>query len=251
MKAYLCTYCHKKPTPGERRGTREAAKSDPLLRKFLKEYDRNYYDWGDDPSFFAAQHMLGDVRKPSWGVCRPDVRKVLEKGDLVVFFCGRQEERVWRYYFVGFGTVRDTVAPRDRLWTCPTYAEYRDFYNVLARLEGGRLVQSETFHKYHSDWRHRAEAPYVLFDAGSSCFNLKSPHRVATWDGATIPEKWRCDPRSKEIERILFNGIRRRLRTAKSGFCHAKLNLLCAGPTPRPSLSLSELTKALSPLVKG
>jgi hypothetical protein len=249
VKAYLCTYCHKKPTPGELRGTREAAKSDPLLRKFLKEYDRSYYDWGDDPSFFAAQHLLGDVRKASWGVCRPDVRK-LEKGDLVVFFCGRQEERVWRYYFVGFGTVRETFAPRDCLWTCPTYAKYRDFYNVLVGPDGARL---EKFHPFHDDWQRRADAPYVIFDGALSSFNLSSPRCVATWDGRSIPEEWHCDRRSKKIEQLLFveREIDRRLRTSAKGHPHPKLNLLRTRGVIRPGRSLPELAKALSRLVKG
>ena len=167
VKAYLCTYCHKKPTRGERQGTREAAEQDPLLRMFIDGYDRSYYDWGDNPSFFAAEHLLGDVGKASWGVCRPDVRKTLGKGDLVVFFCGRQEERVWRYYFVGFGILRETVAPRARLWTCPTYAKYRDFYNVLVDAHGGHLEMS---HPFHNDWERRANAPYVIFDGEISSF---------------------------------------------------------------------------------
>ena len=250
VNAYLCTYCHKKPRPGDLRRTRGAAEGNRLLRKFLEGYDRSYYDWGDAPSFFAAQHLLGDVQKASWGVCRPDVRSVVGTGDVVVLFCARQEEeRVWRYYFVGFGVVRETVAPRACLWTCPTYAKYRDFYNVLVGAHGGHL---EMIHPYHDDWQPRADAPYVIFDGPLSSFNLSSPHCVATWDGRSIPEKWNSDsdPSSKEIERTLFDGIKRRLWTAKSGFCHAKLNLVRARRTTRPGRSLSELTRALRQLVE-
>src|SRR6266849_6163783 len=119
------------PSPRARRQTNAAAKQDPLLRTFLEGYDHSYYDWGDDPSFFAAQHRLGDVRRASWGVCRRDVREALGERDLVVFFCGCEDEtRVWRYYFVGFGTVRALVK-RAVLWTDPVYAPYRKFYNVL------------------------------------------------------------------------------------------------------------------------
>ena len=187
MNAYVCTYRRKTPEPKERRQTEEAAKRDPLLRSFLEIYDRSYYDWGDDPSFFAAQNRLGDVRKASWGVCRRDVRNALTKGDLVVFFCGCQKKRVWRYYFVGFGRVGDLV-DRAALWTDPAQEPYRTFYNVLAKVAGGRMFQSETFHPCHDDWKRRAKAPCVLFDPTNSKFNLTSPHHVATWDGLTIPE---------------------------------------------------------------
>jgi len=251
VHAYLCTYCHKNPKPRDLVETCTAAKEDPLLRKFLKEFDRGYYDWGDDPSFFAAQHLLGDARGPSWGVCRPDVRSVLGKGDVVVFFCGRQEkERVWRYYFVGFGMVRETFAPRDGLWACPKYAKYRHFWNVLVGADGRHL---EMIHPCHDDWQRRADAPYVIFDGAFSSFNLRSPHCVATWDGGPIPEEWHCDPRSKKIEQLLFveREIDRRLRTSANRRPHPKLNLLRAGGVTRPGRSLPELTKALSRLVKG
>jgi hypothetical protein len=250
VNAYLCTYRRKTPSPRELRQTKAAAERDPLLRTFLEGYDNTYYDWGDDPSFFAAEHLLGNVRRASWGVCRRDVRNTLGEGDLVVFFCGCQDERVWHYYFVGFGTVGELVE-RAALWTDPAHASYRKFYNVLARFDGKGLVQSETFHDYHDDWERRAEAPYVLFDAAHSAFNLSSPHHVATWDGGIVPETWAADARSRELERLLFveRGIDRRLRTARTGFGHTKLNLMRAARTTRPGRSLSELTRALRQLV--
>ncbi len=250
MNAYLCTYGHKKPTRADRRRTCEAAEQTPLLRIFLDGYDDSYYDWGDDPSFFEAQHVLGDVRKASWGVCRPDVRnKPLGKGDLVVFFCGRQEGQAWSYYFVGFGIVQETVAPRACLWTCPQYTEYRHFWNVLVGADGGHL---ELIHPRHDDWQRRAEAPYVIFDGALSSFNLSSPHCVATWAGGRIPEEWYSDSDSKEIERLLFvdRNITRRLRVSAQGHPHPKLNLLCDGRTNRPGLGLPELTEALSVLTR-
>lgn len=250
VNGYICTYRRIKPAPADRKKTEAAAKKDTLLRTFLDKYDDSYYDWGDDPSFFAAEHLFGDVRKASWGVCRADVRNSLKEGDLVVFFCGCQDKNVWRYYFVGFGIVQ-TVVPRAALWTDPVHALYCNFYNVLARLDGGRLVQSETFHPYHSDWVRRAEAPYVLFDATESVFNLKHPHHVATWHCANLPETWALDPHTMQIERLLFieRGIDRRLRTAASGYGHSKLNLTRIGQTMRKGRSLSELKIALRKLV--
>jgi hypothetical protein len=250
VNAYLCTYRHKRPKRKELEDTKKEAKRDPLLRELLDGYHDGYYDWGDDPSFFSAQRRLCDVRKASWGVCRPDVRGALAKGDVVVFFCGREEEHVWRYYFVGFGTVRETVAPRSRLWTCTKYEKYRDFWNVLVGPDGGHR---EMIHRFHDDWEPRAARPYVIFDERCSSFNLTSPHCVGMWDGRTIPEEWFSDDRSKRIERLLFaeRGIDRRLRTSAKGYGHVRLNLLREGRTARPGRSLRDLLKALRPFVES
>jgi hypothetical protein len=254
MNAYLCTYRRRWPSLSERRQTALAAEGDPLLLKFLESYDDSFYDWGDDPSFFAAHHLLGNVCKASWGVCRPDVRRTLKENDLVVFFCGCQskDKHTWHYFFIGFGTVRERVEPRAALWRQSRYAPYRKFYNVLARLDNGRLTQSETFLPYHDNWKHRARAPYVLFDPARSAFNLDSPHHVATWDSKTAPpETWKRDVTTREIERLLFvgRGIDRRLRTSSTGYGHAKLNLLRKVSAASHDRNLSEMTKALRQLV--
>lgn len=209
---------------------------------------------GDDPSFFAAHHLLGNIRKASWGVCRRDVQEALRERDLVVFFCGCQDkvERAWHYYFIGFGTVEARVE-RIALWKDPAFAPYRKFYNVLARFDGKHLVRSEKFYPYHVDWERRSTAPYILFDPAHSAFNLKSPHYVATWESnTTTPETWERDSRTNKIERLLFTerGIDdRRLRIAKSGYEHAKLNLIREGRTIRQGRSPSELREALRQLV--
>jgi hypothetical protein len=255
VNAYLCTYRHKNPHPKHWERTREAAADDQTLSKFLGGWDHSYYDWGDDPSFFAAQELLGDVRETTWGVCRPDVRKALNEGDVVVFFCGcqRDDKRVWCYHFVGFGKVRALVRDRACLWTNSAYVPYHKFYNVLGRLEGRHLVRSESFHPYHKNWEGRASAPYVVFDSASSFFNLTAPHCVATWErGNPAPELWKTDDRSTRIEQFLFveRRIQRRLRTSVDGHPHPKLNLLRDGRgNARPGRSLPELTQALSELV--
>jgi hypothetical protein len=242
------------PAPSDRKKTKEAASKDPLIDKFLQGYDNSYFDWGDDPSFFAANELLNDTKKASWGVCRPDVRDKLIKNDLVVFFCGRQDKvkLFWRYYFIGFGTVKVRVE-RVALWKNPVNAPYRKFYNVLARLSGKYMVQEEKFHPYHDDWISRAEAPYILFNPEQSAFNLISPHHVATWHyNEPVPETWNTDTRSKRIERLLFTDLGiddRRLRTAKSGYGHAKLNLIAKGKMIDPENTISHLKKALYRLV--
>src|SRR5690242_17635413 len=108
MQAFICVYRQRIPTDSQLRKTQEAAKSDEHLAEFLRIYDDSVFDWGDDPSFYSAQVRFGDVRKASWGVCRPNVRKLLKPEDLVVFFCGRasrDESKMWDYFYVGFGTV--------------------------------------------------------------------------------------------------------------------------------------------------
>ena len=47
-----------------------------LLKRYLALYNAPgcFYDWGDDPSFFAASELLGSPNNATWGVCRRDVR---------------------------------------------------------------------------------------------------------------------------------------------------------------------------------
>jgi len=248
MRAYICTYRQIKPPQADLKKT-EGEGSDPLLVKFLGEYESTFFDWGDDPSFFAAKHMLGDVRKATWGVCRRDVRDGLKKGDVVVFFCGKRNNgKSWNYYFVGFGTVGGIVTERKLIWTNPAYAPYRKFYNILTDSNGKQL---ETFHPFHKDWKIRATAPYIFFDPAKSLFNLDSPYLVATWDGEGMQETWRRDRKTKNIEELLFveRDIKRRLRTSKTGYAHVKLNLFSDGKTERPGRPLSDLVEALRPLI--
>src|SRR5438477_17569 len=82
MNGYVCVYRHSIPCRRDWLRTESAAASNPRLRRFLDVYDDQscFYDWGDDPSFFAASEMLGDVRKARWGVCHLDVRRSLKAG---------------------------------------------------------------------------------------------------------------------------------------------------------------------------
>ena len=151
MKCYLCVY--RQPLIDDRviRRSRAGNRRRPELKvdKFLSRYKRaldvgrnaggRFYDWGDDPGFFAAEEFLGDVRGASWGVCRPDVRSELSKGDFVVFFCAQQQPKKrtqWHYYYIGVGTVSRAVKKRRRIWTVDTYEEYRRFYNLLIDASG-------------------------------------------------------------------------------------------------------------------
>ena len=186
MKAFICVYRHGIPHPRARAETEEAARADPLLKTFLNQYFNPdcLFDWGDDPAFFAAQHLLGNERAASWGVCRPDVRRQLEAGNFVVFFCGKQNgenPKEWDYYLVGCATAKHIIS-RHQLWADDQFSPYKAFYNVLARSIEGELIQSETFHPYHDDdWQRRASASYIIFDPDPCItkINLKNPLHVA------------------------------------------------------------------------
>jgi hypothetical protein len=250
MQVFACVYRHREPKPREWARTSEAARSDPLLRRFLDGYPEHFYDWGDDPGFFAAEQRFGDVRRASWGVCRSDVRRRLEVRDAVVFFCGKQRACQWTYHFVGVGVVARTLDRKD-LWKEPELAPYRRFYNLLVQPTPGGFIQRERFHRWHKDWERRAAAPYVLFDPDASAFNLVDPHEVARFDGRSLPERWREDQRTRALEELLFRErkIARRLRTSLTGYGHSALNLVNDGRRSRPGRPPAELLAALRELV--
>jgi hypothetical protein len=209
VKAYICVYRHGVPSRAELERTRFAANADSRVQCFLDRYDDSdcFYDWGDDPGFFAAEQIFGTAEYASWGVCRPDVRSYLSKGDFVVFFCAKQsvdQRHHWDYFLVALATVKDTIA-RDTLWTAPRYNKYRQFYNVLAELKGNELVQRETFHAYHADWPRRAKAPYVIFDPTFTRVEMNEPLHVATKSASERVERWFLhQPDVRKIENLLF-----------------------------------------------
>jgi hypothetical protein len=233
VKAYICPYHHSPRAPRDWSLTSDAARLDPLLGKFLKRYAAkdSYLDWGDDPGFFCAEELLGDVRLTSWGVCRRDVRSRLGPGDLVIFFCAKRTPRTWEYFYIGFGTVQACLT-REQVWQDSSWEPYRRFYNILGRPGSDGLVQHETFYPYHPDWRNRLSAPYVIFEPQAllSNFNLTNPFHVASYTpGNRVPERWRSheDPLVAELESLLFieAGLLRRLRTSPTGFAHVPLSL--------------------------
>ena len=242
MNAYVCVY--RQPLKDDAwQKTWDEASEVPGLKKYLRRYKRRFqkskkgigrfYDWGDDPSFFAAEEFLGDVRKASWGVCRPNVRCKLEKGDFIVFFCAQQQEDdkdLWKYYYIGLGTVRDRI-DRRLIWEDPNLKGYKRFYNLLVNSKGR---QKEFIHKYHDDdWEKRAEAPYVVFAKNKTHFNLTDPLLVAKYrvgDGAwkgNIMETWfLSDADVREIYSLIPKRTKyKKLRTSDQGYDHAPMNL--------------------------
>jgi hypothetical protein len=236
-KAFVCVYQHTKATADEKQLTAEERPEDPLLQSFLTHYDELdcFYDWGDDPSFFAATHLLGNPAAASWGVCRSDVRKQLRRGDFIVWFCAKYDlataGRIC-YFFIGCTTVLYVVGDRRHIWTERRYMPYRKFYNVLARLNGGgALEQYETFHRFHNDdWQRRATAPYIIFDPDPtmSVVDLNHPLLVACREPRERLETWRNGVvRVAKLRRVLLsdNGIPRNLRTNNLQQTHRQIAL--------------------------
>jgi hypothetical protein len=219
MRAFVCVYLHREPSRSEFAKTEEASDQDPLLARFLKTYKQpgSFWDWGDDPSFFAATEILKDVRAASWGVCRRDVRAVLGPDDFIVWFCARRDAARLLYFFIGVTTVFWTIS-RKQLWSDNQFSAYRKFYNTLAKPVDGKLVQVETFHRFHSDWRNRAGAPYIIFDPApkKTAVNVTAPLLVAEKLQDQPLEIWSRNPhRAQRLRTSLFDdlGIGRRLRT--------------------------------------
>ena len=99
MKFYICVYLQPILNNGELNSAWREASSNKALKEYLQRYENRFkknkggigrfYDWGDDPAFYAAEKFGGNV---TWGVCRHDVRKKLDKGDVVVFFCATRTQ---------------------------------------------------------------------------------------------------------------------------------------------------------------
>jgi len=190
---------------------------------------------------------MDDVRRASWGVCRPDVRSCIKPGDLVIFFCGKPcicDSKKWDYYYIGFGTVKVRVDGRWQIWEDNRFQPYRRFYNLLIAPasqtppanaddlldgpDGLTYVHKETFHPYHKNW-HRRLCAYIIFDENKqrTNFNLENPLHVATYLGDEKREEWNSDPLTRQLENMLFNKrkISRRLRTSRTGFAHQFIHL--------------------------
>jgi hypothetical protein len=257
MKAFICVYQHPIPIRGAWKRTEVAAIDDPHLREFLDRYheDDFFYDWGDDPAFFAATKQLGNPCTASWGVCRPDVRKQLSVGDFIVWVCARSKTRTHGeidYFYIGVTTVNEII-DRTSLWKKDAYSRYCSFYNVLAFAGEEGFSQRETFHDYHKDWEHRARAPYILFDANQevSRVELTNPTRVAVRDPGALQERWLTedDPLIARIEQtmLLDIGCTRRLRIPSLMNAHRHIPLHKTCPARVDLISLrSKLLRLVS-----
>ena len=172
MKFYICVYRQPLLTKKVWGKASKNAASDDVLKEYLKRYKNRFkknrwgkgrfYDWGDDPAFFSAEHLLNDVNRATWGVCRPDVRRNLTKGDALVFFCAQQQKnrKQWRYYYVGIGTVAEVVKGHKRICHEESYMAYQKFYNLLVDKEDKNREKIG----YHTEWKKLSKGNYIMFD---------------------------------------------------------------------------------------
>ena len=246
MNFYVCVYLQGvlEKANGLNKARKESA-NNKALKKYLDRYENRYkkrlyknkkgigrfYDWGDDPAFFAAEYFSNDINKATWGVCRPDVRNKLDEGDIVVFFCAQQQkdEATWKYYYIGLGTVGKVVHPREKIWKIQRYAEYKKFFNLVIDSKSCHL---ETINP-HEDWAHRLASPYIIFDPERTCFNVTNPLLVAiysegddAWKGKTL-ECWMLE--DEFVNRIYKLVGKRdsgaRLRITNKYHPHKEMNL--------------------------
>jgi hypothetical protein len=101
--------------------------------------------------------------------------------------------------------------------------------NILARPVNGVLEQYETVHRFHPDWRQRAEAPYIVFDEAQTRFNLHKPLQVASYDPQRGGiESWRkSNGRVRRLAELILPDppTRRGLRSTNRQRSHPKMNL--------------------------
>ena len=85
MKAFICVYRQPQVSRTIWNKVQAAAAGNSLLQDFLTVYGRPdcFFDWGDDPGFFAATRLMGNVNFASWGVCRGNVRRQLQPGEVL------------------------------------------------------------------------------------------------------------------------------------------------------------------------
>ena len=145
------------------RADAKRAPSSQLERDFLDALDEWPYDTSEDPSFFSARKLGGLL---TWGICRPDLRWIVRRGDTIVFISDEPSaagDRIYR--FAAFATVATTVSQR-AIWNEPELAVYRRYLNLL--LEPDRESEPEQngeidafVHRErhptgdHPDWRKR------------------------------------------------------------------------------------------------
>ena len=258
VHAYICVY--KKPLKTSVRKTRKEAEAagNQALLDFLNEYgeDSCFFDWGDDPAFFASQRFLRDVNRATWGVCRPDIRQKLDQGDLVVFFCAHERQKECRYYYIGFGTVAETIIRRSDIWRKKHLIPFQNFFNVLVDKQNGH---KEYFYPWHNkgkdkgtnaDWAKRAHSPYILFSnaEGHSSFKLTKPLWVATYrEGKGAREKWRrkCPTVAKLFKMLQPLIGSRKLRTYNPSYPHEPINLVNKSKTKDPRRMVMSLRRKL------
>lgn len=207
------------------------------------------YDVGDDPAFFAAEQLVGPV---TWGVCRPDVRGMIQPGDWCVFFSAQHPKANpanTEYRFVAALEVEFKMSHTE-IWNSSRLPNLKKYLNLLVRPSGSGWEHHEpATHRArgHEDWMwrlcrrrgltkevvtaaasaHVTGAPlkiggqalpiednYVVFSK-SSGWIVAQPLLVAVHERGDSTERWLTDRVATRIRQLVFDGSRRKgLRTA-------------------------------------
>lgn len=114
-----------------------------------------FCDAGDDPSFYCANKYKSNV---TWGVCRHNVRQGLEPGDEIHFVaCYKESNKIWKYYYTGYGIIRDAVSHKD-IHQYDKYKVFRKYFNNLIRAGESGLEYHEVLpyrFSHCDDWQMR------------------------------------------------------------------------------------------------
>lgn len=113
------------------------------------------YDVGDDPAFFSARFHSGPV---TWGVCRSDVRRAVQPGDIVAFFSAQRDEttKCTAYRFVAALEVERKIS-HEAIFEDEEPLVHR-YLNLLARRRDGGWEHYEPAvaeKEWHRDWLWR------------------------------------------------------------------------------------------------
>lgn len=232
-RAYAFVYRQVIPSGSLLNAARQAGEVHEDIRLLLRHYDSGVtaYDWGDDPSFFSADHHQGTSGAAAWGVCRPNIRRNLHPGDVMMFFCARRLEKFapTEYLFTGYATVARRIEDRRDIYRRDELAPYRSHLNVLVEYNGNQRVRHERFEPGHpADWEHRADSPYIVFDPTLTRLKLRRPRHVASALPGEKNETWHLgDPKVQALHELLFSEleVKRKLRTSSTGSSHPHINL--------------------------
>jgi len=210
------------------------------------------YDFGDDPSFYSAHTRNSPV---TWGVCRRDVRRIAQPGDVLLFFSVQEEQHggPFVYKFCALLTIAEKIKQTD-IWEKAKYRHLRQYENLLLRPhQAGKgwehYEPGVPERDWHDDWLSRltfkdsktkefvdaqasghvsAEqsrrfvAPnYVIFStAREQSFVCAEPTAVATCAGNGNLETWVDTSFAKRLKSFTVARTRGSLRTRNPQRAH-------------------------------
>lgn len=201
------------------------------------------FDLGDDPSFHSAFTAAGRV---TWGVCRRDVRRLAQPGDVLLFFSAEERTSgIFEYKFCALLTVHRKIKQTE-MWRPHTKAtRFQQYRNLLIRPRGDDWEHWEPGlpkKEWHKDWLSRltyhdaetseftraqarhfltsgqadrfVDANYVVFSvAPEHSFICEKPKVIASCDAPGELESWHETKFAQELKSFTVDHTRRTLRT--------------------------------------